>query len=241
MRAINWLGALGVYLQQRHVRRAGLRSARRWRGGPSVAAEIDLLESRAFLNASITSFYLANDTGTPDDDVTSDASVAGTVSYDSSSYVVVELDLEGDGVPDYQADVNADGSFYFDANGLVPYGQVTIRARTQTWNDMYEVVYGDWVSLTFTYNMPPQITSFTAIEGPDSVWTFEGTVWDENVMGLTIVFGGVLDGHQVLANGDGTFSYSLQLTPDQEGLVTAQTTDEYGEDSNIAEDWIIRA
>lgn len=240
MRAIGWLSALRVRLHNRNLREAGLRSARRWRRKPDVAAEMDVLESRTLLNASITSFYLVNDTGTPDDEVTADALVAGTVDYDNLADVYLEFDLDGDGFPDDYASVNSDGSFSFDANGLVPYGQVTIYVRTQTF-EIYDSVPGEWVSLTFTYNQPPEITSFTAIAGPDDVWTFEGTVDDENVMGLTIIFGGVLDGHQVVVNGDGTFSYSLQLTPDQEGLVTARTTDEYGENSNIAEDWIIQS
>ena len=56
---------------------------------------------------------------------------------------------------------------------------------------------------------------------------------------MVITFGGVLAGHTVNVNSNGTFSYSLELTTSDQGLVSAQTTDDHGQDSNIEEDLIV--
>lgn len=85
-------------------------------------------------------------------------------------------------------------------------------------------------------NFPPQITNFESYPGFGNAWTFEGTVIDENPGGLTVTFGRLLDGHSTTTDEDGSFSYTVILTGS--GLVTAQTTDELGEKSNVAETFV---
>jgi hypothetical protein len=71
-----------------------------------------------------------------------------------------------------------------------------------------------------------------AAEG-DNVWTLEGTVvdGDNDVAGMTVVFGGVFAsyGQSATVNADGTYSLTASFPGLQSGTATAQTTD-----SNVA-------
>lgn len=84
-------------------------------------------------------------------------------------------------------------------------------------------------------NAAPEIVNFGWRNPAGSGFFFEGQVIDENPGGLTVTFGGVLTGHSTTTAADGSFSYGIYLTPDDYGLVTAQTADEFGVESNIAE------
>jgi len=73
--------------------------------------------------------------------------------------------------------------------------------------------------------IPPGIINFTATLVGNS-WVFTGEVVDdEEVYGLTITFGGLLDGHSTTVNQDGTFEYTYQFPSGTMGTVTAVVTD----------------
>jgi hypothetical protein len=85
----------------------------------------------------------------------------------------------------------------------------------------------------------PQIVGFTAVEIGCGFWKFSGTVTDPNPAGLTVTFGGQpvsLNGHTATTDANGNFSFSIQLNTDgsDNGIVTAQTTDSQGLQSNVA-------
>lgn len=61
---------------------------------------------------------------------------------------------------------------------------------------------------------------------------FQGTVVDESPGGLTVTFGGLLDGHQTLTNDYGYFMYRVEL--DGPGSVSAHTVDDQQQGSNYA-------
>jgi hypothetical protein len=88
------------------------------------------------------------------------------------------------------------------------------------------------------FNDPPVITSFKARPGLGNLWTFSGTVTDENPAGCTIAFGGVLSGITTTVAADGTFTYTTELPPGMSGGVSAQAFDEAGLESNIAESYV---
>ncbi len=80
----------------------------------------------------------------------------------------------------------------------------------------------------------PTITSFS--NQPEfGLRRFYGTVIDDApVAGLTIRFGGIIDGKTTTVNADGTFELIVELPPGTNGTATAQTTDGDGLDSNVA-------
>jgi len=82
--------------------------------------------------------------------------------------------------------------------------------------------------------LAPSITSFTKQEDW-GIWRFNGTVIDDKpVAGLTIDFGGVLDGQTATVDGDGNFELVIELPSGTTGTATAQTTDADGLVSNLA-------
>lgn len=85
-------------------------------------------------------------------------------------------------------------------------------------------------------NFPPVITDFFITSYPGYLWTFEGTVTDENPGTVIIVFGGLLTGVSVPVNDDGSFLYTNQFPPGTNGGVTARAIDEEGNVSERAED-----
>ena len=84
---------------------------------------------------------------------------------------------------------------------------------------------------------PPEIVNFTATEGTNRYWTFSGQVIDETPAGLTVNFGGIpsLEGATATTDTNGCFSYCVQLYSGESGTATAQTTDWWGQTSNVAE------
>lgn len=89
-------------------------------------------------------------------------------------------------------------------------------------------------------NIAPAILSFEAVNEFGNYWDFRGEIDDELPGGCVINFGGLLDGHSVDVDIDGTFSYVLELDEDDEGLVTAQAVDSEGLESEIAEDLVVQ-
>ncbi len=82
------------------------------------------------------------------------------------------------------------------------------------------------------------IVDFGAIEGPAQIWTFTGKILHANPGTLVVTFAGLpsLEGRSAVVDEDGVFSLTLQLTPGEEGTVTAVTTDSSG---SRAEAWDI--
>lgn len=154
-----------------------------------------------------------------------DSSFSGSI--DPTTVSIVDQPFDGSvsidattGEVTYDPDLGFAGSDYFtytvaDEEGLV--SNVAI-VEIEVWND------------------PPEIQGFESYPGYLDAWTFEGTVVDENPEGVTVTFGGLLDGHSTTADEDGTFSYTVILTG--AGLVTAQATDELGEESDVAETFV---
>ncbi len=82
----------------------------------------------------------------------------------------------------------------------------------------------------------PVITNFIASQEPQGYWTFSGTVTAASPAGLTVTFGGLpnLSGQSVQVASDGSFSLYIKLPAGQDGTVTVQTTDWWGQMSNQA-------
>ena len=90
--------------------------------------------------------------------------------------------------------------------------------------------------VTLTSNAP-LINNFAAIHGSGTTWTLQGSVDVQDPEGLTVTFGGLpsLSGVTASVQGDGTFSATVTLQADESGTATAQTTDWWGQQSNLAE------
>lgn len=85
-------------------------------------------------------------------------------------------------------------------------------------------------------SLPPTIT-LSASRQVNNLWVFSGTVTDEHAAGLTVRFGGLptIDGRTTTVAANGTFSFTAELAPGEEGTATAKTTDWWGLNSNLAE------
>jgi hypothetical protein len=84
---------------------------------------------------------------------------------------------------------------------------------------------------------PSTITNFTAVHAFGTTWIFQGTVTcPSGASGLIVDFGGLpsLNGQTTTVNSNGTFSLSMTLASGESGLATAQTTDWWGQESNVA-------
>jgi len=90
--------------------------------------------------------------------------------------------------------------------------------------------------VTLTSN-PPQITNFAAIEEPGNMWTFQGQVTDQSPQGLTVTFSGLpsLDGQTATVGANGWFYLTITLGSGESGIACAQTTDCWGQASNVAQ------
>ncbi len=87
-------------------------------------------------------------------------------------------------------------------------------------------------------NLAPEIVQFVAIQ-LETCWSFQGYVLDEQPLGLTVRFGGIIDGHSVtVANSNGFFMYNVDVS--ETGTVTAQTTDSQSLNSNVAECFVMQ-
>ena len=82
----------------------------------------------------------------------------------------------------------------------------------------------------------PLIQNFTATNNGTGSWTFAGIVVGSNVAGLVVTFGGVgpVAGQTATVNADGTFSLTVDMGANANGIVTARTTNQAGQNSNTA-------
>jgi hypothetical protein len=82
------------------------------------------------------------------------------------------------------------------------------------------------------YDNPPEITDFTGTENFDGTWTFSGTVsdLDQEVAGMVVTFGGVLESYGFIAivEEDGTFSLTNIYPGLCTGTASARTFDALG-------------
>ena len=101
----------------------------------------------------ISQFSLVSNIGTNGANVASDPTVTGQLTASNGASVasqLVEFAL-GDGVPVASALTDSQGSFTFTPFGLSA-GQVTVQVRLKSFNYATGAdQYGDWTSLTFTY------------------------------------------------------------------------------------------
>jgi len=126
----------------------------------------------------------------------------------------------------------ADGTFSkkFEAAGLGTVEAVTTDGQGLTSN----------VATVTLTSPPPTIVNFTATAGRGNVVIFTGTLVDPSAHDLVVTFAGLpsVDGMTAVVRKNGTFRLVVHLKPGEEGTVTAQTTDWWGQDSNIAQ-WVI--
>ena len=132
-----------------------------------LSTSSEALELRTLLSADISSLYLVNDTGTPNDLVTTDPRVGGTVtSTDGSAMgLPVQYDLNNDGTSDGSVSADYMGGFTIDlrGSGLAPDVNIPLQVRAGSWDStanggMGGYAYGDWHALTFMYETPPAPT-----------------------------------------------------------------------------------
>lgn len=86
-------------------------------------------------------------------------------------------------------------------------------------------------------NVAPVISDFDWYVGVTGLIVFHGTVTDvdNDPTGWTVEFGGLLAGETATVISDGTFEKIVELDPETWGTVTAQTEDDEGLLSNLAE------
>jgi hypothetical protein len=151
--------------------------------------------------------------------------VTGQVSGNSPAGLTVTLS----GVVAGSVTTNANGTFIYTgpASAL---GQIQA-----TVTDVWGVTAASSTMLTDT---PPRIVSFEAINNGNNSWTFTGQVQDEYAAGLVVRLGGIpcLDNNNASATvqANGTFTYTVTLEPGENGGVTAECTDWWGQASNQA-------
>lgn len=144
--------------------------------------------------------------------------------------------------------VSNDNSTLFDSTNISS-GYLTLdyaADQNGSANLTVEAMDSDGLSMQVTFavnvasvNDAPQITGFTGVEGI-TVWTFSGYVQDEDLSNLQITFGGLLAGRTAQVDRF-TGYFMITVEPEDlpyDGMVTAQTTDSEGEESEIAEFWV---
>jgi hypothetical protein len=85
---------------------------------------------------------------------------------------------------------------------------------------------------------PPELLNFGIVHIFDDYWLLYGEVDDESPEYCDILFGGVLEGHSITADYDGTFSYAVELPPNLVGTVSAQALDARDHLSNTLYDYL---
>ena len=111
------------------------------------------LDAPAATSFQVVSLELNNDTGNSSTDgATADPTVRGQISGPGTlAGVIVEIDQNGDGLPEGTAATDSQGQFTYTPQDL-PEGHVVIAARTA---DDGTQTPGDWLSLGFVYSSEP--------------------------------------------------------------------------------------
>ncbi len=182
---------------------------------------------------SLSGLALANDTGTAGDGVTSDPTIAGTFVSGTAalSQTGVEIDLNGDGVPDdrFLTVDPGTGSFTVDLSDyLSTSGPVTVDLRASGWDDAaQEALQGDWVEFTFTYEAPPpataQVTDLALVNDTGTVG--DGITSDPRISGKVTHPSESVSGASVQYDLDGDGAYDGETTADGRGRFSIDLTD----------------
>lgn len=79
-------------------------------------------------------------------------------------------------------------------------------------------------------NDPPVITGFCGQKDSNGFWTFTGTATDvdDSLVGMSVVFGGVLSGYSAVVGSSGTFVLKEYLPDLNSGTASATVTDPHG-------------
>jgi Ca2+-binding RTX toxin-like protein len=105
---------------------------------------------------TVVGLDLLNDTGTPNDDQSTDPALTGSVTNDGSiAHVQVEFDHNNDGTADGTVITDAQGEFVYRPAGLPTSCSVTIRARAREYDyNLETTIAGAWTSYTFVLQAP---------------------------------------------------------------------------------------
>jgi hypothetical protein len=187
-------------------------------GGSSVTAQATVSDPGISLNLSVAQG--------PNHTVT----VTGQVSCNSPSGLTVTLS----GIVSGSVTTNADGTFTYTTTASA-LGQIQA-----TVTDVWGVTAASSTTLS---NSPPKIINFRAIYNGNNSWTFTGQVQDEYSAGLVVRLGGIpsLDNSNPSATvqANGTFSITITLQPGENGGVTADCLDWWGQASNEATAFVL--
>jgi Protein of unknown function (DUF1557). len=162
---------------------------------------------------TFSSLVLADDTGTPGDGITTDATFSGQVQNPdgSASVVPVQYDLNADGQSDGFINTLADGSFSLDLNSkLTANVSTTIRFRPGELLSDGIYHYGNWQPVTFQYAgiSPASIPSVTNIH----LVSDTGTEDDDNITSDLRLTGTV-----ILSGGGSPDGLPVQVDLDGDG------------------------
>jgi len=178
-------------------------------------ASADIVASRPDVSAlSIT--YVDQDT----------VSVTGTLtSMDPGGKTI---GFSGVGSGSAITDSSGNFSFITDTTGL---GMISAVA-TDEWGQSSDS------ETAYVADNAPQIVEFECHLAVANTWVFTGRVIDEFPEGMTLRFGGLLEGLTTVVAADGTFTFTYIFASGASGTVTAITTDWWGHDSNLVSDFV---
>ncbi|MBL8849455.1 MAG: hypothetical protein JNG89_07215, partial [Planctomycetaceae bacterium] len=161
---------------------------------------------------TLDGFGLVSDTGTPNDDITADPRVSGTLrdSVQEGFEYVVQFDFNDDGVFDHETPAMPDVGFTFDPRAEIAVGAVMIAARVverylDAQGEVAELSSG-WTELEFTYAPSsglPVISGLNLVE--DTGTSGDGITSHPRITGHvgSAPLDGALYGLEFDVNGDG--------------------------------------
>jgi hypothetical protein len=157
--------------------------------------------------------------------------LSGKVTDDLASVAGLTVTFSGEAGGSATTDSNGNFSYTTNASGLGVVSAVTSNAD------------GASNTATVTLSVPaPVISNFSAVQQSGYQFVFSGIVGAQTAAGLTITFGGLasLSGQTATVASNGSFQLVVRLRSDgsDNGSATAQTTDWWGQASNIATTWI---
>ncbi len=196
---------------------------------------VETLEYRLYLSAvaPMPSVNLQNDTGTAGDDVTTDPSLAGSLSTDGNLIpVYAEFDFDGDGNGDDYTYCDSAGGFEYDPSNFLSYGQVTIDVRAADVDPQTgQYSFSDWVSISFTYEDPNNTNAPAAVSSV-SLLNDTGTAGDNVTTDPTLT--GVMTNDGGMDFVDAEFDFDGDGNPDDYTVVNLDGSFEYDPSSNIS-------
>ncbi len=195
----------------------------------------------------ITQFTLVEDTGTANDNISSNTTVTGVVGDNlAGDPALVEIDLDGDFDGDVRLTPDANGRFtYRPDNSYLSLGEeTTLRARSVAWDaENQQEVFGEWEVLAVTRlaDQAPTIVGFGLLNNdtPLTDPTVKGAVQnDGRTAGLRVEFdidtGGGPDGQAdgfAFTDENGYFEFTpYGLTASQEVTVYARVVEWDGDE-----------